>query len=392
MANDLIHVLLIEDNPGDARLIQELLADARGLSTRLTQADRLSAGLERLSEAGADVVLLDLSLPDSKGFETFSKLRARAKDVPVILLTGLDDEELAMRALREGAQDYVVKGSITSQSLGRAVRFAVERHRKMEVDSSAQKRAAPGRVLGFQGVKGGVGTTTAVLNVAAILAKRQKSVIALELRSFGGSFSLQTQQSPNRNLKHLLDLEIGAITEAELKTCLVGLPSGVNAIFSPQKPDEFREIQPAQAEAIIRSAAQMTDYVIVDLPPHLSSISQAAVRSSDMITLVVEREAACAAAGRQVVQLIRHWGVDDSAIAALIVIKDALGAFLSAPEVSSRLGCPIAGILPPAAELCSTSARVGTPIVLLEPESIAATSLGALADKLIEPAFMPMSV
>ena len=90
-------------------------------------ADRLSSGLELLTKGGVDVVLLDLSLPDSKGFDTFSKVHTHAKELPVIILTGLDDEELAMKAVRDGAQDYVAKGSVNSQSLVRSVRFAVER-------------------------------------------------------------------------------------------------------------------------------------------------------------------------------------------------------------------------------------------------------------------------
>src|SRR5438876_43411 len=195
-----ISVLLIEDNPGDTRLMQELFREAKGISVCLLCADRLSSGLKQISDGGVDIVLLDLSLPDSKGFDTFTKLHAQAKDLPVILLTGLDDEELVMRAVREGAQDYMVKGSVTSQALARAVRFAVERHKTLGAGSAAQPRGDPGRAIGFLGAKGGVGATTLVLNSAAILARQKKSVIAVELRSFGGSFSVQTQQTPARNL------------------------------------------------------------------------------------------------------------------------------------------------------------------------------------------------
>src|ERR1700681_754956 len=116
MENKVINVLLIEDNPGDTRLIRELLQEAKGVPTGLLCADRLSTGLELLSKGGVDVVLLDLSLPDSKGFDTFSKVHTHAKELPVIILTGLDDEELAMEAVRDGAQDYITKGAVTSQS------------------------------------------------------------------------------------------------------------------------------------------------------------------------------------------------------------------------------------------------------------------------------------
>jgi signal transduction histidine kinase len=136
--HELINVLLIEDNPGDTRLIRELFGEGT-VPVRLWCRDRLSHGLERLAEGGIDVILLDLSLPDSKGFDTFTKLRAEVKKLPIIILSGFDDEELAIRAVREGAQDYVVKGSVNSHSLTRSVRFAFERHRAMEADPGMRR-------------------------------------------------------------------------------------------------------------------------------------------------------------------------------------------------------------------------------------------------------------
>src|SRR5882762_1340394 len=285
-----INILLIEDNPGDTRMIRELFAEAKGISPCLLCADRLSSGIQQLRDGGVDVVLLDLSLPDSQGFDTFSKLRAHSKGLPVILLTGLEDEELGMRAVREGAQDYMVKGAVTSLSLARAVRFAVERQKTLTASVEVRPTAEPGKVLGFLGAKGGVGTTTVALNTAAILARQGKSVIALELRSFSSSFSSQTQQNPSRTLKNLLDLEPERITPAELKRCLVTLPFGVRALYAPQKPEEFMEIQPAQAETIIRCAQQMADFVVVDLPSEPGYFKQAAGKF-DSVTVVVERGA-----------------------------------------------------------------------------------------------------
>jgi Flp pilus assembly CpaE family ATPase len=388
MEHQLINVLLIEDNPGDTRLIRELLKEAKGAPTGLVCADRLSSGIELLLKGGIDVILLDLSLPDSKGFDTFVKVHTHAKDLPVIVLTGFDDEELAMKAVREGAQDYMAKGAVNSQSLMRAVRFAVERGRKMASDSETRRRTSPGKVLGFLAANGGAGATTVALNTAAILAQLPKTAIAVELRSYGGAFFLQTQQTPSRNLRYLLDLEAERITAEEVQKCLVALPSGVNAIFAPQKADEFREVQPAQAEAIIRGAAQLADFVVVDLASDPSLVNQVAAAQCDHLTLVVERNLSCVAAGARTVQLLRHWGIEDRAFSAAIIIKDSLGGFLSPSEMETRLGCAITGVVPPAAELCVRSSRTGTPFALLEPDNIATESLIALAQKLAEPALL----
>jgi len=133
MSEQAIRVLLIEDNPGDACLIEIMLAEAesgaRSLRFALERADRLQAGIERLQAGGVEIVLLDLSLPDSRGLETFNRLHAAAPLLPIIVLSGLDDEELAAEAVRQGAQDYLVKGQIHSDLLARAIRYAIERQR-----------------------------------------------------------------------------------------------------------------------------------------------------------------------------------------------------------------------------------------------------------------------
>lgn len=121
------HVLLIEDNPGDARLIRELFAEVKGAPFRLEWADSLAKGTEFLNEARVDVILLDLSLPDSDGYETLSRMMAAAPDIPIVVMTGLNDETVAVQAVRAGAQDYLLKGQADGNLLSRSIRYAIER-------------------------------------------------------------------------------------------------------------------------------------------------------------------------------------------------------------------------------------------------------------------------
>lgn len=123
------HVLLIEDNPGDARLIREMLAEDPGAPFRLECAERLSAGLEILTSTPASIVLLDLSLPDSFGLETFAKVYAHSPAVPIIVLTGNDDQTVALSAVKGGAQDYLVKGRLDRELLLRSMQYSIERKR-----------------------------------------------------------------------------------------------------------------------------------------------------------------------------------------------------------------------------------------------------------------------
>jgi len=124
-----VRILLIEDNPDDAWLLQALLAGARGASFHLECADRLAAGLARLAAGEHDVVLLDLSLPDSQGFEAFVAVQRQAPDVPIVILSGLEDEALALKTVQAGAQDYLVKEQTDGRLLVRAIRYAIERKR-----------------------------------------------------------------------------------------------------------------------------------------------------------------------------------------------------------------------------------------------------------------------
>src|SRR5690348_9894460 len=127
-----IRVLLVEDSPVDARLIRERLGEAGAGRFALTHVDRLASALEKLASEPSEVVVLDLSLPDSRGIATFQRLHAASPGVPVVVLTGLLDEELACRAVADGASDYLLKQDVSSGLLTRALRYAIERQRSIE--------------------------------------------------------------------------------------------------------------------------------------------------------------------------------------------------------------------------------------------------------------------
>jgi len=126
--NKKLKILLIEDDPGDAHLIRKMLIESKSACFELEHFDRLSKGLEHLVQMEIDLILLDLNLPDSQGLDTFVKAHAKAQVIPVIVLTGLEDENLAIESISKGAQDYLVKGQIDSSLLIRAIHYAVERH------------------------------------------------------------------------------------------------------------------------------------------------------------------------------------------------------------------------------------------------------------------------
>ncbi|HEY9784489.1 MAG TPA: response regulator [Candidatus Obscuribacterales bacterium] len=128
MARGTIRVLLVEDNPADAKLFRTMLSASQSTFFTIERTDRLSSSIKRLSAGDIDLVLLDLSLPDGQGLDTFLRIHLEAPDVPVIVLSGLDDESVALEAVKAGAQDYLVKGQVNGSWLVRAIRHAIERH------------------------------------------------------------------------------------------------------------------------------------------------------------------------------------------------------------------------------------------------------------------------
>src|SRR5688572_22513403 len=120
-------VLLIEDNPGDARLLKEAIREITPLPFELIHVDRLDLGIERLQQDNFAAVLLDLSLPDAKGIETVVRMQHEVSGMPTVVLTGLDDDAVALDAVRAGAQDYLVKGEIDGRLLVRSLKYAIER-------------------------------------------------------------------------------------------------------------------------------------------------------------------------------------------------------------------------------------------------------------------------
>lgn len=130
ISDTLINILLIEDKPSDILLIKRMLSTI--VKFTIEQVARFSAGLERLERGGVDVVLMDIVLPDSEGIEAVKKVYATFPGVPIVVLTGFPDEEMGIRAIQEGAQDYLVKGRINADALTRILRYSIERKKTLE--------------------------------------------------------------------------------------------------------------------------------------------------------------------------------------------------------------------------------------------------------------------
>jgi CheY-like chemotaxis protein len=154
-----LRALLAEDNPTDALLLRKALEEANGLEFELTRVETLADCLACLDEQNFDIVLVDLGLPDSSGLDTFVALQRRAAHTPILVLTGLNDEETGLRAVQLGAQDYLVKGQLQSAMLGRLIRYAAERYQlQRELDLRRQRAEQDREVLSMTRLSESSGT------------------------------------------------------------------------------------------------------------------------------------------------------------------------------------------------------------------------------------------
>ncbi|MBM4446485.1 MAG: response regulator [Chloroflexi bacterium] len=172
-------ILLIEDNTGDVRLIREMLAEMPDASWELESVGQLSTGLECVAKQQPDIILLDLGLPDSQGLETLDKICSKTTTVPIVVLTGLDDEAIASEAVHKGAQDYLLKDDINVRLLRRVMRYAIERKR-MEVEKGKieQKAQLASRLASIGELASGVAheinnPLTGVIGYAQLLLARE---------------------------------------------------------------------------------------------------------------------------------------------------------------------------------------------------------------------------
>ncbi len=381
-----LRLLLVEDDPGDAARIREMLLDVPGSPFAVRWAEDLEKALSHLTKGETDLVLADLDLPESTGLATFLKLHRAAPRLPVIILGSREDDSFALKAVRHGAEDFLVKGSLTAGALAKCVRYTIERHsRRRIVGRPSLRRVKPrGRVLGFLGAKGGVGTTTTALNVAASLATAGQDVLLVESRGHYGTLASHFgDQLPPSNLASLLEGPPEEITEAALNTYLVKYSSHLRVLFGPQRAAQTRRLDTAHAKAVLDALAHMARFVVLDLPSEPSEGVREAVLGSDFLGLVLDREAGSLAAAEVMIEHVRRWGAE-ALIGAVIVHRSPLACPLELGEITGRLKCGIMALIPPAADTCILAQNAGAPVVESHPDALVADSLRKLALKLAE--------
>lgn len=382
MQESALTILLVEDHPGDARLFRESLAEEAGDAFRVTWVQDIAEAIEASAQEIPDAVVLDLNLPDSSGFETFVQMREAGADAPILVLTGLEDDKLGLKAIQQGAQDYMSKADLNGSKLARSLRYAIERHRSRTRELGRMMAVSRGKMVAFAGVKGGVGTTTVTLNVAALLARNtQRSVTAAEMRADYGSFSAHLHESPPHTLATLLRFDPATVSDSVLDKCLVRGRFGFEVLFAASNTRECSDCSPDALATLAERLAQRTAYTMLDLPGVVHPITETLLPHCDFLVLVTERDPSSVAAAQMA---IRHLsgGRHVPPMGLVLVNRSLMIDGYSPSQLQSATGCELLGVVPPAPEVSVSAQRSGIPLALHRPLSAPATMLTGITEKI----------
>ncbi len=341
MGQSTITVLLIEDNAPYAKLVQHWLSTAaEGFGFQLKWTESLAGGMSRLEQSGFDVILLDLSLPDCTGMETFTQTRARAPKTPILILSSADSEALALQMIQEGAEDYLVKSSCDAEGLIRTVRHAVVRRKSLRSVSHAAAR--PNRILGVFGSKGGVGATTIACTLAAELGQQtEQKVLLLDLDSGGGNAAFVTGvecrhsiQDAVRNV-HRLDLNCW-------ESNVTHGPDELQLVASAGL--ESSELDPGNVRDVVAFAQSLYPWTVLDMG-RLNRASLDLIEYMSDVFVVTTATIPALYNAKRVVETLRKTNMDADRIR---LIANRVGKMqpLSRSALNNMFGVPVFAAVP----------------------------------------------
>jgi DNA-binding response OmpR family regulator len=370
------HVLLIEDSADSAILAKHFLGASKIADFHVVTATTLDLAREALARQRFDAILLDLNLPDSHGLDTFSRVRDLARGAAIVILTGVEDEAVATAAIGHGAADYLIKGEVGGEGLARRIRFAIERSRAIPPAAAEPKR--DGLVTLLTGAKGGSGVSTMAINLAAVLSRKERSVILLELRSHGGTLAAMLGVNPPVTLDGIAEMGGTNALEASMSKLPFG-PRLMSAAPGAQ-PSDAPWDGPA-ADRLIQRATTLADHIFIDATLAQPALVKAAAARASFTLLVLERDPVAIGLAGRITGTLAAWAGRRSCVGAALV---NLVPFLDSaplPAIRDELNCGIVGVIPPARELLQSYRRQG-PIVLSQPETHVSIAYTGLAERL----------
>jgi CheY-like chemotaxis protein/MinD-like ATPase involved in chromosome partitioning or flagellar assembly len=373
-------ILIVDDDDNNRGVICDALG---GDSYKLLEAANGQQALEIAGKEMPDLILLDVLMPGMDGIAILHKLKERPKtsSIPVIMVTALNMDSQISVCLDGGAIDHIVK-PFSGLVIRARVRAALRNRAPAATAEGLPSKH--GKVIGFLGAKGGVGTTTTAVNVALALLAPERSVVAVEMHPCMGAMAQQLGVTASLTLKPLLTCQdTGDINARTLGRCLTQHPTGLQLLLTPPDFDDPQEIAPQRAEDIIKTLAGMAEYVIVDFPCQPTQAVRVGLRCCKFVVLAVELEAVCLDSAQAMLKGLNSWGIGGVSVGAVLLHRPPGVPTITVSHARMHLDCRIIGVIPPEQELPMVAGKTGQPLVLSHPGSTGAVALTELAARLM---------
>lgn len=374
-------ILVVEDDLESLKLIG-LMLQSRGY--QVLAALNGPQALQKATTEAPDLVLLDVMMPGMDGYEVARRLRAdpRTAHLPIIMLTARGQVTDKVAGFEAGADEYLVKPVHPAELLTR-IEALLARAARLGPPVAAPR----GKSIGILGCKGGVGTSTVAINLAFTLVRGPaagKRVVLLDVRTGSSTLALQLDLRPQQGLKVLAERDPAGLSADAVLAHADRHASGFLVLGGlPEPSGTVPPLLPAQAEAIVRSLEEAVDFVLVDMGTGLDETNRTLLRRLRYVLIVTEPQRISLLLTQALLAMLDNLEVGRHRIGIVLMNRAPTSATPSKEAVENFLQRQILCVIPPAPELAFQAAERGTPMVMMQPESLVAAQFRQLAEHLV---------
>lgn len=377
-------ILIIDDDLDTLRLVG-LMLQRQGY--QITAATNGQQGLDKAFEDTPNLILLDIMMPDMDGYEVARRLRDNQKtvDVPILMFTAKTQLEDKVAGFEVGADDYLTKPTHPSE-LQSHVKALLARSGKTSEEKATVTLEQHGYVVGLISARGGMGVSSLAANLAASLHQKfQADVVLAELTPGQGSLALDLGITEENGLTELLRKAPAEITRNNVAQQLIPHDAGFRALVASNHPRDFQLInQVSQYENLLARMATLGRFIVLDLGMGLPSFVQRLLPLINELFVVIEGVPNNIANSRALINDLVELGMDKNYIAAILNNRVRTEKQMPWAEIQDQLEQSIVATITPAPELFAQAARLKTPAVICQPESLTAQQINRLVEQIAE--------
>lgn len=367
-------ILVVDDELSAQTLLKVVLAQA-GYS--VSTASSGPEALDLIRADPPDLVVLDVMMPGMDGFEVLRRIRSdeRTAALPVIMLSAKGQIKDRVLGLRSGADDYIPKPADNAELVAR-IEAVLTRSARAQMGPTRPS----GRVIAFVGAKGGVGTTTAAINTAAVAARRHRTAL-IELRLHTGSMATFLNLQPRWSLLDVFDEE-GNLRPDGLRQAVIPHASGFYVLPAPIGiPPRPPSLNASAVQALLEELRATYQVVILDALPD-AELLDPIISKVDVLTLVIAPDPATTTLGREMLSMLKAYAEPQTQF-HIIIVNRAPGLPFSTAELSRQFGHSIDLSIPFAPDRCAAGIRSGIPIVAAEEDDLLKMTFTEMAERLL---------